>query len=280
MTQSPHDFMVQADPHQTRLPSSSELPCSDDMPVDNENQNFIPNLLLFLLEFIWKDRVDWYFAADMGIYHTTGVSPRVPVVPDGFLSIGVERRKQSLQGKGRSSYVVWEEDYVSPILVLEVVSQTYGGEYGQKMQIYAKLGVLYYVLYNPDYWKRDQHQPLEVYKLVNGAYQLQIGEPLWMPEIGLGIGRFYQTTGSISREILTWYDASGIRYLPPEEIANQEQQRADQERQRADQEQQRANQERQARLDAVLNLLNMGLSAEQVAKALSLSVEEVQSLSN
>jgi Uma2 family endonuclease len=236
------------------------------MPVDNENQNFIPNLLLFLLEFIWGERLDWYFAADMGIYHTTGTNLRVPVVPDGFLSIGVERRKQSLQGKGRSSYVMWEEDYVPPILTLEVVSQTYGGEYGQKMQIYAKLGVLYYVIYNPEYWKRDKHQPLEVYKLVNGVYQLQDGEPLWMPEIGLGIGRFYQTTGSISREILTWYDASGIRYLPPEEIVNQERQHAEQ--------------ERQARLNAVVNLLNMGLSAEQVAKALSLSVEEVRSLSN
>ena len=34
-----------------RLPTSAELPCSDDTPVDNENQNFLPNLLLFLLKF-------------------------------------------------------------------------------------------------------------------------------------------------------------------------------------------------------------------------------------
>ena len=40
--------MVQSDP-KLRLPTSEELPCSDDTPVDNENQNFIPNLLLFLL---------------------------------------------------------------------------------------------------------------------------------------------------------------------------------------------------------------------------------------
>lgn len=248
--------MVQADPNRTSLLSSAELPCSDDIPVDNENQNFIPNLLLFLLEFVWGDRLDWYFAVDMAIYHTTGSNPRVPVVPDGFLSLGVERRKGSLQGKGRSSYVLWEENDVPPILTLEVVSQTDGGEYNDKMLIYAKLGALYYIIYNPDYWQRDQHQPFEVYRLVKGAYQLQSGEPCWMPEIGLGIGRFQQISASISREALTWYDVAGTRYLSVEEIARQE---------------------RLARLNAVSSLLGMGLSAEQIAEALSLSVEQVRS---
>jgi hypothetical protein len=31
------------------LPSADELPCSDDTPVDNEDQNLLPNLLLLLL---------------------------------------------------------------------------------------------------------------------------------------------------------------------------------------------------------------------------------------
>jgi hypothetical protein len=37
----------------TNLPSTADLPCSDDTPVDNEDQNFLPNLLLFILEYIW-----------------------------------------------------------------------------------------------------------------------------------------------------------------------------------------------------------------------------------
>jgi Uma2 family endonuclease len=78
---------------QIRLPTSAELPCSDDTPVDNEEQNFIPNFLLFLLEFIWENRLNWFFGVDMAIYHTTSGNPKVPVVPDGFLSLGVERRK-------------------------------------------------------------------------------------------------------------------------------------------------------------------------------------------
>ncbi|WNZ23990.1 Uma2 family endonuclease [Leptolyngbya sp. NK1-12] len=205
--------MVQSD-RWLHLPSSDELPCSDDTPVDNEDQNLLPNILLFLLKFIWAERNDWFFGVDMGIYHTTGVSPLVPVVPDGFLSLGVERHKA---GESRKSYVVWEEAGVVPTLVLEVVSLMPGGEYDTKMTTYAKLGVLYYVIYNPQYWQRDQHQPFEVYRLENGVYQLQMGEPYWMPEVGLGIGRSPYQDGTVIREALYWYSEQGKRYLTPEE---------------------------------------------------------------
>ena len=40
------------------LPSTEELPCSDDIPVDNEDQNFLPNLLLFMLVILRADRMD------------------------------------------------------------------------------------------------------------------------------------------------------------------------------------------------------------------------------
>ncbi|BBC23979.1 Uma2 family endonuclease [Pseudanabaena sp. ABRG5-3] len=206
------------------LPTSDELPDSDDTPVDNEDQNFVPNLLLFLLEYIWKSRDDWYFGVDMGIYHTTGVSPRVPAVPDGFLSLGVERRKN---GGSRSSYVMWEEEDTAPILALEVVSHTYGDEYEKKLDIYRQLGVKYYVIYNPQFWRRDGHLPFEVYKLVDGDYQLQIGEPLWMPEIGLGIGRIVLPSDRFSREVLSWFDQKGDRYLTADEQVDLERQRAD-----------------------------------------------------
>ena len=154
----------------------------------------------------------------MAIYHTTGVNPRVPVVPDGFLSLGVERRKKS---GSRSSYVVWEENGIVPTLVLEVVSQTYGGEYDKKMEIYAKLDVLYYIVYNPNFWKRDQHQPFEVYKLVNEFYQLQIGEPFWMQEIGLGIGRGMNSDAGLESEVLYWYNQQNSRYQTAEELLTQ-----------------------------------------------------------
>ena len=131
-----------------------------------------------------------------------------------FLSLGVERRKNN---KSRRSYVVWEEKDIQPILALEVVSWTPGGEYDDKQAIYAKLGVLYYIIYNPEFWRRDGHQPLEVYKLVGDSYQLQIGEPFWMPEIGLGIGRCPEIFAGSNEEVLSWYDERGDRYLRAEE---------------------------------------------------------------
>lgn len=206
------------------LPTSDELLGSDDTPVDNEDQNFVPNVLLFLLEYIWKTRDDWFFAVDMGIYHTTGLNPKVPVVPDGFLSLGVERRKG---GGSRKSYVVWEEREIVPIFALEVVSQTPGGEYDEKLAIYRNLGVSYYAIYNPRFWKRDGHLPLEAYKLIEGEYQLQLGEPCWMPEIGLGIGRCVLPSDRLRREVLSWFDKRGNRYLTPEEQVDAERQRAD-----------------------------------------------------
>ncbi|PZV26583.1 MAG: hypothetical protein DCF12_08825 [Snowella sp.] len=206
------------------LPSSDELIDSDDIPVDNEDQNFVPNFLLFLLESIWKHREDWFFAVDMGVYHTTGLNPRVPVVPDALLSLGVERRRS---GKSRRSYVVWEEQEIVPIFVLEVVSQSPGGEYDEKMTIYRQLGVNYYVIYNSQFWQRDRHLPFEVYKLVAGNYQLQKGEPFWMPEIGLGIGRCDLPLDPLGREVLTWFNHQGDRYLTTEEQLNLERQRAD-----------------------------------------------------
>jgi Uma2 family endonuclease len=212
------------------LPSTDQLPCSDDTPVDNEDQNLLPNILLFLLGFIWSERFDWFFAADMAIYHTTGENPRVPVVPDGFLSL-VERKKN---GRSRRSYATWEENGVVPSLVLEMVSHTPGGEYDEKMAIYQKLGVLYYAIYNSEYSRRDGHQPWEVYQLVNNIYQLQSLEQCWLPEIGLGIGCATVMFNGIEQEILAWFNEKGDRYLLPEEIAAAEKQRADKAQQQAD----------------------------------------------
>jgi Uma2 family endonuclease len=84
------------------LLTADELPCSDDAPVDedwsqrfppakevrNELQEIIPSLLKSILEILWKDRMDWFFGIDMAIYTDPD---RAAIVPDGFLSLNVER---------------------------------------------------------------------------------------------------------------------------------------------------------------------------------------------
>jgi len=213
------------------LPSAEDLPDSDETPVDNELQNLIPNLLEAILAMIWSEREDWFFAVDMGVYY----EPRKPaIVPDGFLSLGVER---FIGEQGRLSYVLWEEDNVPPILALEVVSKTYGGEYERKKDIYADLGICYYAVYRPNPKGRRQQQPLEIYELVGDRYQLlspEQGQLVWLPKIGLGLGRERGVYLGREREWLYWYDENGKKLLTPEERIQQSTAKAQQEAVRAD----------------------------------------------
>lgn len=198
------------------LPSSEELPDSDETPVDNELQDLMPGLLKAILAQIWADRQDWFFGVDMGIYY----DPEEPaIVPDGFLSLGVER---IVDEELRLSYVLWEEQNIVPVLVLEVVSRKYRGEYSSKKAFYAEMGVKYYAVYST---RRRRKPPLEIYCLQDGVYTLQRDNPLWMPEIGLGLGRDRGTYLGITREWLYWYSEAGDRYPTPEERAAQAEQR-------------------------------------------------------
>lgn len=192
------------------LPTAEELPDSDDIPVDNELQILIPTLLRAILALLWADRTDWFFGVNMGVYYDL---KKPAIVPDSFLSLAVERRQQS--GELRLSYVVWQE-WIVPSLVLEVVSKTPGSEYDDKMK------TLYYVIYNPDYWQRDQHQPFEVYRLVNSTYVRQVSQPVWMPEIGLGMGCEQGNFEGYTREWLYWYDQQGNRLPAPNDLIEQE----------------------------------------------------------
>ncbi|MBP0008976.1 Uma2 family endonuclease [Roseofilum sp. Belize Diploria] len=216
--------------HRNDLPLAIDLPDSDETPVDNELQDLIPTLLKAMLALIWSERMDWFFGVDMGIY----VDPsQAAIVPDGFLSVGVPR---IIDSDLRLSYVLWEEQQM-PTLVLEVVSKTRRGEYTQKKEQYAQLGVLYYLIYNP---LRKQQPKLEVYQLEGGKYQLLSGEPVWLSELNLGIGRAEGTYQGIAREWLYWYDEIGERYLTPEECAQKAELERDLERQEKERQQQRA----------------------------------------
>jgi len=227
------------------LPTAEELPDSDETPVDNELQNDIPNILLNLLRSIWAERTDWFWGVDMGVYYEPNIEePQKSkcIVPDGFLALGVPRY---IGEGGRLSYVMWEEN-VLPILALEVVSHKYNGEYDLKLAKYEELGILYYVIYNYLSGRRGlykKHHSLEVYKLVNGKYELlpsialiqekgeAMGQMVWMPEIGLGIGCEQGVRDNYRQELVYWYDLQGIRYLTAEERVEKSEERADQEQQ-------------------------------------------------
>jgi Uma2 family endonuclease len=221
-------------PSEYRLPTAEDLPHSDETPVDNELQNNIPNILLSTLMGIWGDRTDWFLGVDMCFYYELNKEEPLKskaIVPDGFLVLGAKPRPDEY---GRLSYLMWQEDNIMPILVLEVVSNKYNGEYDLKLLQYQGIGILYYVIYNAASGRRGRykgHPSLEVYKLIEGKYELlpsvsllPQGQMVWMPEVGLGIGCEKTTRGNWRREWMYWYDRSGLRYVPPEEGFEQERQ--------------------------------------------------------
>ncbi|PSB41295.1 Uma2 family endonuclease [Chamaesiphon polymorphus] len=236
------------------LPSAEELPCSDDTPVDSELQELIPGLLKSILLILWAQRMDWLLGIDMAIYFDPELPP---IVPDAFLSLGVERVYDE---ELRPSYVLWDE-LIVPSIVLEVVSTTYRQEYTTKLNQYANLGVLYYVVYNS---QRRRKPKLEIYKLVDGTYQLQSGNPLWMTEIGLGIGYERGNYSGVTRDWLYWYDENNQRYLTPTELVTLEQQRTQLEidKTRQAQAESRQARERVARLAAKLR--DLGIDPDEV----------------
>ncbi len=245
-------MLLEYNPRQC-LPSAEDLPDSDDTPVDNQLQHLIPGLLEAILALIWSERRDWFFGVDMGIYYHPN---EAAIVPDGFLALGVPR---IIDSDLLLSYVLWEEQKV-PMMVLEVVSQTRRGEYTQKQEEYAQLGILYYVIYNP---LRKRKPRLEVYKLEDGKYQLLEGEPVWLSEINLGIGREEGTYQGITREWLYWYDEKGERYLTSEERVLAVTEQLQQERQRAEAEKQRAEVERQRADRLAAKLRELGVEIDE-----------------
>jgi Uma2 family endonuclease len=202
----------------TGSPADDEFPCSDGKPVDSELQELVPGLLKSILMRIWKDRLDYLFVIDMGFYYPGGC-----VSADGLLCLGVEQLEHDQK---RSSYILSKEKVV-PVLVLEVVSKTYGGEYDDKKKTYKKIGILYYVIYSP---LLNDAERLDVYKLVAGEYVLQVGlgdeRRVWLPEVGLAIGRERRNYDQTCREWLYWYDEAGVRYPTPIEAEDAEAERA------------------------------------------------------
>ncbi len=205
----------------TDLPTEHDLPDTDNRPVDNELQILIPILLRGVLELAWCDRDDWFLGANIGVYY----EPKMPAVgPDAFIALGVPhyREGQDL----RLSYLIWQEGVV-PQWVLEIVSATPGKEYDEKMELYARLGVLYYTIYNPKHTKRDKHDVFETYRLVEGEYVRQSGNPVWMAEIGLGLGIARGREGLLPpRDWLYWYDEQGNQYPTKDLVIFQERQRS------------------------------------------------------
>jgi hypothetical protein len=220
-------------------PDIQGLVTEDDTPVDNLASEKHQRLLTEVLYSSWEGPGagrPFLAAANVGVFYRA----RNPaIVPDVFLSLDVEVAHDWWQKEHRS-YLLWEFGK-PPDVVIEIVSNTVGGEADEKRQKYARMRVSYYVIYDP--LRQVMPDVLTVYRLNGTDYERH--SSLRFPDIGLGVTLWDGTYEGKTDTWLRWTDVDGNLLLTGKERAEHEHQRAEQERQRAEHEHQRAEQERQ-----------------------------------
>lgn len=152
----------------------------------------------------------------------------------------------------RGSYQQWKEGGIAPQIAFEIVSPSNTKrEMAEKRDFYEKYGVEEYYIYDPDRfrltgWIRSGERLIAIANMEG-----------WVSPL-LGI-QFSQ-----SNRDLEIYTPDGQRFLSSIEM-----------NQKMIQQEQRANALDEKIRSAVINLLGLGLSVEQVSVALSISVEAV-----
>ncbi|NEP62837.1 MAG: Uma2 family endonuclease [Symploca sp. SIO2G7] len=239
----------------------SHLVIEDDIPVDNFQSAQQQRLLVEPLYSSQTLPPPFIAEANVGLFYKLKGDP--PIVPDVMLSLGVQRAADYANRRDRS-YFVWEFGKV-PEVCIEIVSNQEGDEVAlsqkskqkgktlSKRDIYAQIGVAYYVVFDPLQQIQDKANMngalLRVWMISPTGYQeltpaegiINTDQSVWLEGAGVGLtlweGAFEE---DVSRLWLRWCDAKGQVIPTGAEGQDTERQRADTERQRADTERQRA----------------------------------------
>ncbi|NEP15010.1 MAG: Uma2 family endonuclease [Symploca sp. SIO2C1] len=264
------------------FPDHTQLPEEDGTFVKNFQEH--PQSIILtdsigpVLEQVHPDG-QYAIGQDCGIYWRETDPPEEGAeAPDWFY---VPNVPPNLDGKIRRSYVVWRE-FMAPLIALEFASGSGKEERDQtplsrtnlkagkkpgKFWVYEQIvRIPYYGIYVIGTGK------LEVYNLVNGFYREMAANDRGhypIERLGIELGLWQGSYQNQTQLWLRWWDKEGNLLLTGWERTELECTRAERAESRAE------NAERSQR-DAIPRLLAMGLSAEQVAEALGLTVEEVR----
>lgn len=218
----------------------ADLPYEDGIPLESSWHLDAMHLLIRILRYYWRDRGDVYIGGNMFVYFDPNqVKTRNFRGPDFFVIKGVK------DNSPRKSWVVWEEEGLTPDFVIELASPTTADfDVAGKKDIYEQmLETPEYIVYNPD------TEVLRGWRLVRGQYvELKPNEQgwLWCNELGLWLGVIEHLFEDQTQpaKVLRFFDADG-RLLPT---------RAEAESQRAEAAERRAEAAEQeiARLKALL----------------------------
>jgi Uma2 family endonuclease len=216
------------------LPNYDLIVTEDDTPVDNIHSERQAKLLSDSLYASWSGPGEGRPFVAMGNVGLFFAVKQPPLVPDFLVSLDVEMPDDAWPKENRS-YFIWNYGK-APDLVAEFVSNTEGGEADTKRKAYARIGIPYYVIFDP--LNQLRGGVLQVFALRGRVYEPVAAD--FLPVIGLGLKLWQGTYAGMRAEWLRWCDHSGKLLLTGEESAIQERQRADQEQQRAHEQEQRA----------------------------------------
>ena len=211
----------------------AHLVTEDETPVDNRFSERQQRLLPSLLFSSWEEGKPFEAVSNVGLFYSLHGEP--PVVPDFMLSLGVEPRPVT-GAKADRSYMTWIYGK-APDLVIEVVSNKEGGELSTKLEIYAKVRVTYYVVYDP--FAMLGERELRAFRLAEGRY-LEMVPATWLPEIGLGLTVWEGELEDTTSRWLRFTDRNGELLKTADERAKESESRAKEAETRAEDAESRA----------------------------------------
>ena len=241
---------------------SIEYPETDDMPMPDNDEQFVPVTdALSALRYWYSDRDDVYVSGNLFVYYRMNDN-RTWVAPDVFVVMG-----GTVKGF-RDSWITWREGK-PPDFAMEFASRsTWRYDLGDKRRIYVNMGV-------PEYWRFDPagryfRPPLVGERLVNGQYQ-----PIPVAMDADGILRGHSAILGLDLCVLPdgqlrFYDPQSGQWLRTyeEEVALRERETAAREAETAAREAaERALQDEAAAREAAESALQQESSARQAAES-------------
>ncbi|MEG4346745.1 Uma2 family endonuclease [Microcoleus sp. A003_D6] len=185
---------------------------SDEHSVETELHLRQIILLLNCLEWLWRDRNNFYAAGNLTLYYCSKqLKSKDFRGSDFFVVLGTER-------KTRKSWVVWDEEGKYPNIIVEILSpKTADTDKNFKKQLYQD------TFRTHDYfWFDPETLELAGFHLVDGEYQ-----PIAPNEFGYLRSQQLDLSLGICSGKLRFFTVEGELVPTPEEVAEREAQRAD-----------------------------------------------------
>jgi Uma2 family endonuclease len=223
----------------------TDLIFDDGVPLESNRHRIAMNVLIDAAQKALQDQLNSFVGGNMFVYYSRDQAMNRDFRgPDFFAVLNVDGKRE------RQGWVIWEESGRYPDVIIELMSpSTAKVDLGIKKLLYeGTFHTAEYYVYNP-----FDANSLMGWRL-DGSQCYQPCEPnqqgwLWCETLGLWLGIW---EGQLRREPavgtahwLRFYDRDGNLVPLPEELAEQEHERAEQAEQTAEQEHERAEQERE-----------------------------------